>query len=370
LGRHLATATRHAFLEQFIPLNRIGIDDFQKTDRLTDTIRNSLRHNTWVLDRDDWYPLVAAIKKLRPGLKAAIDALENARNSANRFFDDRLFQTVADEKDAVLLSLEIFGVSARERLTELRPQTGFAPEPFFRQLQSVELREDQIIQHDSHVFPGLEAALPDMIGTLRFANGDEELTVFNANRAKLEETLGVDLIYYNHKYSSFVLVQYKRVKGNVDEWTYRVDDQFDSQLVKMKRFDRMQYPDAPNVLLNSYRASAEMFFFKFCRSVFHPFETGLSQGAYLPIGYLEQLLRSPGVISQQNTRSLTSRNIGRSWNSHQFVDLVREGWIGSSVGWSNSIKPLINACLEGRKSLIVALTQKLSSQHRSGNETR
>jgi len=53
----------------------------------------------------------------------------------------------------------------------------------------------------------------------------ERLTIMNCNRQPLEQTLGVDLIYYNHLYESFILIQYKRMveeaKGKV---CYRPDN--------------------------------------------------------------------------------------------------------------------------------------------------
>ena len=51
--------------------------------------------------------------------------------------------------------------------------------------------------------------------------GIEYLTILNCNRQPLEQTLGVDLIYYSHRFDSFVLVQYKRMSEGTQGAEYR-----------------------------------------------------------------------------------------------------------------------------------------------------
>jgi hypothetical protein len=48
---------------------------------------------------------------------------------------------------------------------------------------------------------------------VEFQQGPRKLTVINVNRSGVEHALGVDLVYYNHEFDSYVLVQYKRMKS-------------------------------------------------------------------------------------------------------------------------------------------------------------
>ena len=54
----------------------------------------------------------------------------------------------------------------------------------------------------------------DIVSSVTLTNGTEQITILNCNRQPLEQALGMDLIYYSHRFQAFVLVQYKRM---VDE---------------------------------------------------------------------------------------------------------------------------------------------------------
>jgi len=54
----------------------------------------------------------------------------------------------------------------------------------------------------------MRVARRDIVGSVVLHDHDEYLTILNCNRQPLEATLGVDLIYYNHRFDSFLLVQY------------------------------------------------------------------------------------------------------------------------------------------------------------------
>jgi hypothetical protein len=62
----------------------------------------------------------------------------------------------------------------------------------------------------------------------------------NANRTRVEEALGVDLLYNHHQYASYVLVQYKRMRRESlenDGPVYRpTDESYKSETARMKSF--------------------------------------------------------------------------------------------------------------------------------------
>jgi hypothetical protein len=69
------------------------------------------------------------------------------------------------------------------------------------------LQEESPLQHDLNNWVGANAV--HVAGVSTFELGDRRLQVVYANRNELERTLGVDLIYVNSRFNSFVLVQYK-----------------------------------------------------------------------------------------------------------------------------------------------------------------
>lgn len=122
---------------------------------------------------------------------------------------------MAVEKDSFGLALDIFDPSGelrREAFEKWREPDDYAP-PFMAGLTNVHLRESQMIFHDMGIFPGGKA-VPSATGT-RFMIGDRILDLVYANQTDMEESLGVDLVYYNSKFESYAVVQYKRMYSEV-----------------------------------------------------------------------------------------------------------------------------------------------------------
>src|SRR5690606_80209 len=96
-----------------------------------------------------------------------------------------------------------------------------------------------------------------------FRKGQQTLEVITANRKKLEEVFGVDLIYINHFHDNLVMVQYKMLEpdgaGGSNDWTYTKDRHLSKQLTVMQRFARRAGSGG------AYRLSEEFFYFKFVR---------------------------------------------------------------------------------------------------------
>ena len=159
-------------------------------------------------------------------------------------------EQVALERDAVGVALDIFDRSSQLRQETLRrwvPPPGTLP-PFLKGIEQSKLTEEQMLAHDSKVFPGAEAVAIHIGAT--FTVGERTLSVVYLNRTSVEKSLGVDLIYYNHQFDAYTLVQYKRMnKGPVkknapDSWVFRPssDRNFGIEIERMQQF-RRENPD-------------------------------------------------------------------------------------------------------------------------------
>lgn len=59
----------------------------------------------------------------------------------------------------------------------------------------MKVHEDGVIEHDARVVPRYEFIDSDVRGQATSRKGHQTLEVYTANRRKLEEAFGVDLIY-------------------------------------------------------------------------------------------------------------------------------------------------------------------------------
>jgi hypothetical protein len=208
-------------------------------------------------------------------------------NRPERFDDARALQ-----RDAFVLALKTFGLTDKDSATAVSLQGGDTA------LAAVHLQEDAVIEHDARWLKGWHLKDSDLTGRAVFTRQSDTLHVFTANKRPLEELFGVDLIYLNEPRGALVMVQYKmmepreRKRGqiglwmdNIDlsdeqDWLVRIDQQFQDELARMKRFDDDLSPDGP------YRLNSGAFFFKLVKR----FASMNTAGLLLSLGHLEQLL--------------------------------------------------------------------------------
>lgn len=273
------------------------------------------------------------------------------------------------ERDAVATALEAWG-GTRERKRVLRSTALPTDEtaPFLSRLSSVSLREDPQIIHDAETLPGMTVARRYQIGIAVLENRQDRLTIINCNRQRLEETLGVDLVYYNHRFRSFVMVQYKRMKqAESGKHAYRPksDASYKSELARMisvnKELQSVQGTKESGV--NEFRLFRAPFFFKLCADrAKSALEEGMVSGMYVPLGLWRKLLKSTEVIGSRGGRVVTWENCTRRFNNSEFTSLLSHGWIGSSAAQSDSLGNIIEASLSAKKMIVYAATSRSTSK--------
>ncbi len=233
---------------------------------------------------------------------------------------------------------------------------------FLSQLRGTAVREDPQISHDHTTFPGMEVARRDQIGSLVLRHGNEYLTILNCNRQPLEETLGVDLIYYSHRFDSFVLVQYKRMRRNENgEAVYRpfLDRNHAKELKRMFEANRQLrgIPDSGKSDVAAYRLSSGPFYVKLCEPrLKSALDGGMVSGMYIPLVLWRRLLKSDRVRTPRGAVRVTWENCTRRFSNSEFTNLLRHGWIGSSAGRSNHLSKIIGDVLADRRMLVLAAT--------------
>jgi len=358
-GRKVATAKyqiKYTHLVKFSPIT---------FERITEQISAGFRAHIVRTSRGDgsrvppatWRALLRALSQVDPLARKAIEELQRLRDLSEQRLNGRGYTVMALEKDAVSLALECSGLGRyREQLAWTPVDQG--PAPFLKGLRSVPIREDGIIAHDANVFGDWTREAANPIST-EFRSGLDRLTIMNVNRTPIEQTLGVDLVYYHHIFRSFVMVQYKRMTdiGGSGEPSYRpTEKSYQREVERMRAFseanwDRDQRESRPE----DYRLHDGAFYFKFCSSVlFAPLATTMLPGMYFPLDYWGILESSGSIRGPKGGTVITPSNTGRHLSTTIFTDLVKHGFVGTRLNVSRSLEETIRTLLEGRHSVICA----------------
>jgi hypothetical protein len=232
-------------------------------------------------------------------------------------------------------------------------------------LTRLNVLEDAVIEHDARVVPGYEFIASNVRGQATFRKGHQTLEVYTANRRKLEEAFGVDLVYVNLFHRNAVLVQYKMLmpQGGGDEpadWVYREDEHLQKQLQIMRLFS------SNHRVGDGFRLNREAFYFKFVRRQ----EPETATNVLLPLGHFERLINDQTFrTAHGNIRVGYNSLDGRYMRQTAFFDLLQAGYIGSDTSTTEHLRALIDGVLSGDDSLVIA-GQRLTHQQEKDSDHR
>jgi hypothetical protein len=217
-----------------------------------------------------------------------------------------------------------------------------------------------MIINDCHHIPGLDLITDSITGSIRFEGHGVRLDVLLANRTRLEEQTGTDLIYYNATYKSFVMIQYKAMDGQDDDGAiYRLPNpQLSEEIRRMDALAASLRVASRPSNRDGYRISDSPFYLKICpRIVLNPDSVELTPGMYFSREHFSFLETDPDMVGPEGGRKITYRNVRRYLNNTDFVGLVRKAWIGTTPDQSSLLEPMIQEILtEGRAAVIAVKT--------------
>ncbi len=306
---------------------------------------------------------VDCIVELDGSLAARLARYSGRRRDALGRLRPRAKENLAFQKETLGIALDIGGIP-RDELLAWRPLDD-TQRSFLDGLPGAQVREDAMLLADFSVVPGFDAiGEATHVGYKVFerpaalGRPSVRMTVIMANRLPLEQQTGTDLIYFNEAYHSFVMVQYKAMekRNEQSEFRWREGDQFTQEVERMSaltvELSRIQSGDHPD----GFRFSDNPFFLKFCpRVVFNPDDKGLFKGIYMPL-QLWKLADAAGQLQGRNGgKLLTFENVGRRINNSEFVGLVENSWIGTSIEQSAVLIPLIREILTLGKTVTFAV---------------
>lgn len=273
------------------------------------------------------------------------------------------------ERDAVVTSLETFGGTSfrKEILRATQPATN-ATSTFLSRLPDYEIREDTQINFDAIAFPGFTLAKKHVVGAIEVVNTmGQRLTIMNCNRQKLEQTLGVDLIYFSHNYRSFVLVQYKRLVPNAGGKPAYWPDSDPNYAVEIEKMncaaEELTLLNSKPTSVHDYRLGSDAFYFKFCEArQKSSLDAGMISGMYLPLGLWNQFVLSEKSKGPRGGLRIDWDRHPRSLNNSSFCHLLKNGWVGSSAAQTKCLEQIIEGTLAGKRMLVIAATSPNQSR--------
>ncbi|RLA83537.1 MAG: hypothetical protein DRG78_04040 [Epsilonproteobacteria bacterium] len=361
-GSRVVTSKNKIEFIDILDVNSISIESINKKmdKRIQKYFISSSQGHGDRLTQKTFQDLIEIIKKSRPSIKNKINILLNKRNLVDRQFNNQdKTKIFMQEKDALGTALDIFSGSNNLRKEVLQSwntddRNTLKDNSFFDGLKKEYLSEEDTLQHDLFNWPGMVAEHISQKTTFR--SGSNRLDVIYANRNALEKTVGVDLIYYNEKYNSFILIQYKLMsKEKGSSFIYRPDKQLDDEIKRMNTFNTKIA--SCNTIKNhkDMRLSNNGFMLKLTPDRgFKPMGDELIAGMYLTLDYSNYLFGKDGPKGKNGGRLITYDNSPRYLNNSDFIKLLNKGWIGTNNIQSERIKELIKEFYETKRAVIFA----------------
>jgi hypothetical protein len=315
-------------------------------DDFTPRLHAALRVPTSPLNDHISSAIVAALHSLDPKISKLVTWLHKVAN-ADQLEDSRQDELWREERDAARLALRLAGFPTSALSAWQRPQAtdapylaGLIPEP----------TEQSMIEHDARIFDGWGG------GRRRcdihvLVDGRRRLEIANVNATPVEGRLGTDLIYYHEPTHSFILVQYKRLHAHSK--SIYVNKQLRDQLAKLEAVSKMsRSPREPQ----DWRLGGDPCFLKLALWQGHddPLDQGPAPGMYLPVSYVRLLLEDPHSRGPEGGHVLGYQNVERYLANTQFLELVKEGLVGTVGTTVEMLRKLVTARAEEGYGLIAA----------------
>ena len=183
-------------------------------------------------------------------------------------FPSRVRANLGLQKDALNIALRIGGIEL-DRLVKWHPASVVQGARFFLEgVPGGRALEEDVLLADFSSLLGFELLLKSHPAVAHFrSEGDpsNQMTVIMANNRPLEQQTGVDLIYFNERYRSFVMVQYKAMEAGDGGSTFRwkAGDRFTRQVERMETLWEHIQDKGTAADPDAFRFSTNPFFLKF-----------------------------------------------------------------------------------------------------------
>ena len=306
---------------------------------------------------------IDTVLELESSLGQRLDRFSQRRAERIGRLTSRERGNLAEQKETLAAALEIAGIGTDELLA-WSPQDR-ETRTFLDGIPRAYLREDAVLISDYSEMPGFQAIKQYPFAAREFQATDDpsiRLKVIMANRLPLEEQTGADLIYYNETFKSFVMVQYKSMDQGAKraEFRWRSGDNLADEIARMDSLLQALSLEPQDASVESFRLHTNPFFLKLCpRLIFNPDDRGLAKGMYLPLDFWKALAADPRTKGPRAGRVITFENVTRRLSNQQFIALVSQAWVGTTVPQSKLLERVIESVIRSGKTLTLAVKAEI-----------
>jgi len=186
-----------------------------------------------------------------------------------------------------------------------------------------------------------------------WVNTEEFLNVKYVNRDR-------DLIYYNERYNSFILVQYKLLKEESRKFVYRPDKQMEEELLRMNSF-MSEYKNNESIkTTEEYRLNDDGFLFKFVENKGIKITSSeLISGLYITREYMNFIKSDNAPKGKRGATIISTKTTPRYLTNSEFTMLVNNGFLGTRELHSDVLKELIKEYFLTGKAVLLAIETNL-----------
>lgn len=300
-----------------------------------------------------------------------LDSLLSARKQKINWRGLSLSEPSAFVRDAHLLSANIFG--GRDSRDQMAAKSTAKSKNYLESVLAGETNdiktiEDKIVDYDASTLPGYDLIQKHPAGICQLSSETRKLITVNSNRNGIERATGVDLIYFNAIYNSYVMIQYKCMNHKIgDDSCYRPtpDVSLQKELETMRELLKNFPPCSDGVV--GYRLLDNPFYLKICEpKLAGPYGHELVKGIYLPLDLFDELLKDESTKGPKGGRYMNWKSCYRRLNNTDFSRLMEDGWIGSNNPTSEIINALIEQSLTSGRHVTVSyeISRKSDSDSR------
>lgn len=378
-GNRVATAKSRVEFSDLVDLSSIPVHEIEKLlapNTKLHFMRSSSGRGGKIPEKT-WDEVLAVLKELRPNQVGEIDRLISLTTIAKYRLTGVAAEVLLQEREALGVALDIFSGSNQlrkdvlrawapgldeiqecndeDQVAKLSPHQG-SSSFFLSGIPERYIQEESATQHDLFNWENEKASLHRM-GVSIFNKGSRVLEVVYANKNDIEKTLGVDLIYHNQEFHSFVLVQYKLMKdrNELEGYYYRPDKQLEKEVSRMNQFHEKHGGVKSIKSHKEYRINSDGFLFKLVPNKgIQAASEKLISGMYLTREYMNFLLGDDGPKGVKGGGLISFNNSPRYLTNTEFVNLVNRGWVGSNCDQSDLLADLIKSFLDTGRAVLVA----------------
>lgn len=159
----------------------------------------------------------------------------------------------------------------------------------------------------------------------------------------------------NEVHHSIIMVQYKMLKFENEQWVYRVDHQFNKEIERMDKLNDFLINNIRHLAeIDDYRLNSTPFFLKFVKST-----TDLNKEPAFFVISLEHFKHIKNLdickgVREGVVRIDYSALSGRYLRSSNFMELINSGYIGTYRIESEILQFIIDSLAEGNRDFLLA----------------